>query len=163
MRVKIAYFVERYRGFRTYVYDELNNLKTFTPIFLAEEMWNQNHLSPELKIFSRSNLSWLERLKGGYFKRVLLAERAKLLRAYFGHGGIKMLPVSEKLNIPLVTSFHGALVTSISRSWCYLRRQKTLFRKGDLFLARSEDTKKEMVDLGCSPEKIIVHYGGVDV
>jgi len=33
MGVKIAYFVKRYRGFRTYVYDELNNLKTFTPIY----------------------------------------------------------------------------------------------------------------------------------
>ncbi len=33
MGVKIAYFVERYRGFRTYVYDELNNLETFTPIY----------------------------------------------------------------------------------------------------------------------------------
>ncbi len=161
--VKIAYFVERYRGFRTYVYEELNNLKTFTPIFLAEEMWNQNYLFPELKIFSKSNLSWLGRLKGGYFKRVLLAEGVRLIRAYFGHGGIRMLPVSKKLNIPLVTSFHGALVTSISKSWWYLRRQETLFEKGDLFLARSEDTKKEMVDLGCAPQKIVVHYGGVDV
>jgi len=161
--VKIAYFVERYRGFRTYVYEELNNLKTFTPIFLADEMWNQNYLFPELKIFSKSNLSWLGRLKGGYFKRVLLAEGVRLIRAYFGHGGIRMLPVSKKLNIPLVTSFHGALVTSISKSWWYLRRQKTLFEKGDLFLARSEDTKKEMVDLGCKPEKIIVHYGGIDL
>jgi len=163
MGVKIAYFVERYRGFRAYVYDELNNLKTFTPIFLTEEMWNQNYLSPELKIFSKSDLSWLERLKGEYFKRVLLAEEVRLIRAYFGRGGIKMLPVSEKLNIPLVTSFHGALVTSYSKSWWYLRRQKTLFEKGDLFLARSEDTKKEMVDLGCKPEKIIVHYGGIDL
>ena len=162
MGVKIAYFVKRYRGFRTYVYDELNNLKTFTPIFLTEEMWNQNYLSPELKVFSKSNLSWLERLKGGYFKRVLLAEGVRLIRAYFGYGGIKMLPVSMKLNIPLVTSFHGALVTSSSSYW-YLRRQKTLFEKGDLFLPRSEDTKKEMVDLGCSSEKIIVHYGGIDV
>jgi len=161
--VKIAYFVERYRGFRTYVYEELNNLKTFTPIFLADEMWNQNYLFPELKIFSKSNLSWLGRLKGGYFKRVLLAEGVRLIRAYFGHGGIRMLPLSKKLNIPLVTSFHGALVTSISKSWWYLRRQKTLFEKGDLFLARSEDTKKEMVDLGCRPEKIIVHYGGIDL
>jgi len=163
MGVKIAYFVERYRGFRTYVYEELNNLKTFTPIFLTQEMWNQNYLSPELRIFSKSDLSWLERLKREYFKRVLLAEGAKLIRAYFGHGGIKMLPVSKKLNVPLVTSFHGALVTSISKSWWYLRRQKTLFEKGDLFLARSKDTKKEMVDLGCSPEKIIVHYGGISV
>jgi len=161
--VKIAYFVERYRGFRTYVYEELNNLKTFTPIFLAEEMWNQNYLSPELKIFSKSNLSWLERLKGGYFKKVLLAEGPKLIRAYLRHGGIKMLPLSKKLNIPLVTSFHGALVTSYSKSWWYLRRQKTLFEEGDLLLARSEDIKKEMVDLGCSPEKIMVHYGGIDV
>ena len=31
MELKIVYFVERYRGFRTYVYDELNSLKTFTP------------------------------------------------------------------------------------------------------------------------------------
>jgi len=162
MGVRIAYFVKRYRGFRTYVYDELNNLKTFTPIFLTEEMWNQNYLSSELKVFSKSNLSWLERLKGGYFKRTFLAEGAKLIRAYFGYGGIKMLPVSMKLNIPLVTSFHGALVTSSSSYW-YLRRQKTLFEKGDLFLPRSEDTKKEMVDLGCKPEKIIVHYGGIDV
>lgn len=33
MTVKIAYFVKRYRGFRTYVYDQLNNLKTFVPIY----------------------------------------------------------------------------------------------------------------------------------
>lgn len=33
MTVKIAYFVKRYWGFRAYVYDELNNLKTFAPIY----------------------------------------------------------------------------------------------------------------------------------
>ncbi len=33
MAVKIAYFVKRYGGSRTYVYDELNNLKTFAPIY----------------------------------------------------------------------------------------------------------------------------------
>jgi len=39
-RERIVYFVKRYRGLKTYLYDEIRSLKMFEPIVLAEVVGN---------------------------------------------------------------------------------------------------------------------------
>ncbi len=74
-----------------------------------------------------------------------------------------ILPQCRKLDLPLLTTFHGIDVSLFARDLVYRLRLKRLFREGSVFLVRSNRMKSDVVDLGCRPEKIIVHYGGIDV
>ncbi len=62
---------------------------------------------------------------------------------------------------PVLTSFHGFDITTHLQSHgndCY----RNLFEKGDLFLPISENWRRKLIDLGCPPERIVVHRMAVD-
>jgi colanic acid/amylovoran biosynthesis glycosyltransferase len=62
---------------------------------------------------------------------------------------------------PVLTSFHGFDITTHIQSHgedCY----RNLFDRGDLFLPISENWKGRLIDLGCPPERIVVHRMAVD-
>jgi glycosyltransferase involved in cell wall biosynthesis len=162
---RIAYFIRECQGFgrqgyRPYFFEELNAIRGFLTILLTELFGDPDYLSPKVKVFYRKRGFWGRKR---YFTKVLSSQNPLLVRAFFGSGGIKMLPICKELGLPLITSFHGSDVTSEARENKYLRRLKVLFKEGDLFIVRSEDMKKDSTALGCPDEKIVVLYGGVDV
>lgn len=62
---------------------------------------------------------------------------------------------------PVLTCFHGFDITTHLQSHgsdCY----GNLFEKGDLFLPISENWRRKLIDLGCPPERIVVHRMAVD-
>ncbi|MBE9209865.1 glycosyltransferase [Nostoc sp. LEGE 06077] len=93
-----------------------------------------------------------------------------LLHAHFGVCGALALPLIKALNLPMVVTFHGLDATmkdeyarreSIS-SRVYLKRREELKQDTELFITVSEFLKSELVHQGFPPEKILVHYIGVD-
>jgi len=166
MQKRIAYFVKEYRGCKTYLYDEIRSLRTFEPIILTEMVGNLSFCPDKLKVFLKSDipqwkLRWREKEK--FFRDILVENKVKLIRAVMGYGGMRMLPLCEKLNLPLVTSFHGVDISERPRRRRYRKKLKELFKKGNIFLVRSKAMKEDSINLGCEPEKIIVHYGGIDI
>lgn len=93
-----------------------------------------------------------------------------LLHAHFGPAGVRALCISEWLDIPLVTTFHGFDVTikdrflksSAYKQHRYVHGRHLLNQKGRLFLAVSQFIKRKMLEQGFSETKIIVHCTGVD-
>ena len=165
-RVKVAYFVKKYGRFMTYLNDEIKNLKVFEPIMLTETTGELTLLPTGLRIYSelgffRGKSKYWFRSK--FFRDVLMRNRVGLIRACFGYGGLKMLPLCQQLKLPLITSFHGIDVSERAKRRIYRYRLKKLFEKGSLFLVRSEVMKEDTSNLGCEGDKIVVHYGGVDV
>jgi colanic acid/amylovoran biosynthesis glycosyltransferase len=68
----------------------------------------------------------------------------------------------------VVTITHGEAGYTRKRKQVTLRYFKhkdyeALLRFGDLFLPMSEYEKQSLIDLGCDPEKIVVHKMGVDL
>ncbi len=62
---------------------------------------------------------------------------------------------------PVLTSFHGFDITTHIKdhgSDCY----RDLFEKGDRFLPISENWKRKLINLGCPPDRIVVHRMAVD-
>ncbi len=62
---------------------------------------------------------------------------------------------------PVLTTFHGFDITTHLQSHgndCY----RNLFKKGDRFLPISENWRCRLIDLGCPPERIVVHRMAVD-
>lgn len=74
------------------------------------------------------------------------------------------LKVKQKTGLPAVVSGYGYDVSLFPRSMRGYggRYLAPLFEEMDCFLAMSEDMKRDLVAIGCPPEKVVVHYYGTE-
>lgn len=92
-----------------------------------------------------------------------------LIHAHFGPDGVLVMPLARALKLPLLVTFHGFDASvkhedakpSFGR-WIYLHRREKLKREAQLFIAVSQAVKEKLLDQGFPPDKIVVHYIGVD-
>jgi len=93
-----------------------------------------------------------------------------LIHAHFGPDGIWAMRLAAQLRIPLIVTFHGFDATvedrfirhSFYSHRVYLRRREALKVGASLFIAVSHFIKNKLLQQGFPPEKILVHYIGVD-
>ena len=103
------------------------------------------------------------------YQRLLRGHRPSLIHAHFGVEGVYALPLTRRLRIPLVTTFHGfdatlanyALLSSPAWAHYPLARRK-LAREGDLFLCASSFIRDRILALGFPEARTHTHYIGVD-
>ncbi len=101
--------------------------------------------------------------------RLLEHQRPSLIHAHFGVEGVYALPLAERLDIPLVTTFHGfdatlgTLAMLGSPAWFrYPLLRRKLAREGDLFLCASSFIRDRLLALGFPESRTHIHYIGVD-
>lgn len=139
----------------TFIYSELVNLNTFTPIVCCKKEMNQKQFpfDPIFKYRSKEELC-----------EILRKEHVDLIHARFGLTGADLLSVKQELGIPMLTSFHGFdLPTNVKSMKKYNGRLDLLFQEGDAFTVTSNNMKKILVAYGCPKNKIFVHHSGIDV
>jgi glycosyltransferase involved in cell wall biosynthesis len=91
-----------------------------------------------------------------------------LIHAHFGTGGSQALPLSRRLKIPLIVTYHGfdELITDAFAQHfshrVYLRRRDVLKQEVRLFIAVSNYCKQSLLNQGFPADKIVVHYIGID-
>ena len=91
------------------------------------------------------------------------ADRYDVVHCHFGPNGNLAVLLRDVgvIKGKIVTSFHGeAGCRGLKR---YERGFKLVFEKGDLLLPVSESERRNLIELGCSPHKIVVHRMGVDL
>jgi colanic acid/amylovoran biosynthesis glycosyltransferase len=104
------------------------------------------------------------------FVRAVRALRPALLHAHTGVSGAHALPLSRRLGVPLVITFHGYEATATDEElhrWRYrgrvfLRRRDAMKREARLLIAVSEFVRGRMLERGWPEDKVVVHYIGVD-
>ncbi len=103
------------------------------------------------------------------YERVLAGRRPSLIHAHFGIEGVYALPLARRLNVPLVTTFHGfdaTLSTAAllcSPAWAnYPLFRHRLARQGDLFLCASSFIRDRVLAMGFPEARTRIHYIGVD-
>jgi len=80
---------------------------------------------------------------------------------YHGRKIVDMPELSEWLcNKKIVTCFRGSDITVFAQKKVDI--YKELFERGDLFLPVCEYFKHKLINIGCNPEKIIVHHSAID-
>lgn len=91
-------------------------------------------------------------------------ESAVLLHAHFGQEGVRLLPVRAATGVPLVTTFYGYDMSWLPRRfpWLWKGHYRRLFSEGDLFLVEGSHMRRELVELGCPPNKVRIQHIGVD-
>lgn len=104
------------------------------------------------------------------YQRLLGERRLSLIHAHFGIEGVYALPLARRLNVPLVTTFHGfdaTLSTAAllsSPAWAhYPLFRRRLARQGDLFLCASSFIRDRVLALGFPQARTRIHYIGVDL
>jgi len=88
-------------------------------------------------------------------------EGIKIIHAHYGQNGVAALALKNKLNVPLITSFYGFDLGSSSK--VYKPYYKDLINSGNLFLALSQDMKKDLIRFGFPEKKILIHHLGIDL
>ena len=103
------------------------------------------------------------------YRRLLKHQRPSLIHAHFGIEGVYALALAERLEIPLVTTFHGfdatlgTLAMLGSPAWFrYPLLRRKLAREGDLFLCASSFIRDRLLAMGFPESRTQIHYIGVD-
>lgn len=127
--------------------DSFNGVEVIRPVHLR---------IPKYKFYRYTNWS-LNRVISKYGSRY----NAQLIHAHFGNDGIAALKLKKQLKIPLITSFYGY---DVSDQLLVLNKfYKNLINKGDMFLALSEDMKKDLINIGFPKNKIHIHHLGINL
>ena len=93
-----------------------------------------------------------------------------LVHAHFGEGAAMALPLVKRLGVPLIVTFHGCDATVRQKDICkphytmrlYWRKMESIKRRATLFIAVSEFIRDSLLAQGYPPDRILVHYIGVD-
>jgi glycosyltransferase involved in cell wall biosynthesis len=94
------------------------------------------------------------------FHRGLRDLRPDLIHAHFASGGKTLLPVHKSLQLPLIVTLHGGSDVPIQKPQMGIYRE--LAERADLFLCVSDFIRKQAIDAGYPPGKLLVHYIGID-
>jgi glycosyltransferase involved in cell wall biosynthesis len=101
--------------------------------------------------------------------RRLAACEPVLIHAHFGPDALNAWPLSTRLKLPLVVTFHGYDATQRGRlrdgfwAWRYERRRPLIAQRATRLLAVSEHIRRALIDVGMPAELIRTHYIGVDL
>ncbi|HEV3118861.1 MAG TPA: glycosyltransferase [Gemmataceae bacterium] len=158
----------------SWIHAQLVNMRRFRPIVLTHRTENLDQFPLE-PIYSFADLpllrrAWFRLSRNGmpaswqqFLYGISRKNRARALHAHFGDSAFDMLPVRQKLQIPLITSFYGADISMLAQSPVWRDKYARLFEEGSCFLAEGPFMKQAVEDLGCPAEKVVVQHLGVDV
>jgi colanic acid/amylovoran biosynthesis glycosyltransferase len=105
-----------------------------------------------------------------YFERRLRELRPVVLHAHTGVSGAQALPLARRLRLPLVVTFHGYDATATDeelgrwplRGRIFLQRRHAMKRECARVIAVSGFIRNLLLEQGWPPERVLVHYMGVD-
>ncbi len=176
----VAHFVRGFlRPTETFIGNQIINLQKFTPVVFCHHRINGHSYDSINPIVLIEKLPYFQRIIQTYSYKYfrLLAPSAvnflisqiqesktQLLHFHYLVDARFFLPFLKKLELPSLVSGYGWDVSLFPRTKCGYGRiyLQPIFNNVDIFLAMSEDMKKDMIKLGCPEEKIIVHYYGSD-
>jgi glycosyltransferase involved in cell wall biosynthesis len=100
--------------------------------------------------------------EAAFFEQAIRESQATIVHGHFGTDARYILPIAEKLGLPLVATFYGYDATSFPQklgglgAW-YLSR---LFREAAAVIAVSSVMREKLLAIGCPLDKLhLVHFG----
>ena len=180
-KIKVGHFV---RGFlhptETFIRNQIKSLTRYEPKVYCHHFLQENtHLDFDvvsvLEILPKQKRLlqyWAYKLS-----KTLLPGSARIIAEHLMKKGIKILhfhylvearfylPIMRYLKLPTIVSGYGWDVSSFPlKKFGYGRKYiQPIFREMDLFIAMSEDMRRDMMKIGCPDSKIVVHYFGNEI
>jgi colanic acid/amylovoran biosynthesis glycosyltransferase len=162
----------------TFVREQAGALKRFEPVY-AGLRWvssgvprsarNILLITPDTRFAVLRTLLYQFNGYSPAFKSRIEEAQPLLIHAHFALDGIAALPLEKHLGIPLIVSLHGYDVTTSDNSLrtsvsglLYLLRRRELWTRVHTFLCVSEFIRSKAIEAGFPPNKLRVHYTGVN-
>jgi colanic acid/amylovoran biosynthesis glycosyltransferase len=171
--VKIATFHTTYLGYtETFIYSQLLRLHQVERASFALAGQNLERFPLDklyIKPPTRRSVTLCNNQLVPWLYKGLRDEGAQLIHAHFGTAGRVILPYASWLGLPLVVSYYGFDVGYLVEPEkhpnyaSYTKSIQRLFHGAALHLALTQEMRGILTALGCPPEKLRVHYNGVDV
>jgi glycosyltransferase involved in cell wall biosynthesis len=163
----------------TFIKNQADGLRRFEPYFAGLMQVDGLEL-PQDRITTIYGKGLLRRAGNFLFNRVGLEPRLALkvariapalVHSHFGFDASRIMPLCRALRLPLLVTFHDYDVTTHDAdllklggyAQTYIRRRPALNTFATRFIAVSGFIKARAVERGFSPDKIQVHYIGIDV
>jgi colanic acid/amylovoran biosynthesis glycosyltransferase len=160
-----------------HIYRQVTGLRTFKSFVMARTRQNaERYPFDDVELVGKPTKNFLRRF---YLKYILRAEavvyrgefqvldgilrrrRAQLMHIYFGHTGVHLLPFIKAWDKPCIVSFHGADITLREHQIGYQAQLREMLQTVPLVLARSQSLGRQLLDLGCPPERLALNRTGV--
>ncbi len=153
----------------TFVAEQARTLQRYRPEYVGLTR-SEPCLSFEGEpLYLAGGRSQVSRWRVGLYRRIPLAPlfhwrirqlHADLIHAHFASDGLQVTSLSEKLDVPLIVTLHGADVTVRQN---FAPRYVRLWNRASLFLCVSEFIRYKAIEAGFPAEKLRVHYIGIDL
>lgn len=166
------------RPSETFIQSQVENLEKFNALYVGLRTVPGNNLPPKQVVTIPRHHIWQRPEAFAYklssrhstFFRTIAQKTPVLVHAHFGPDGVKAIPLSKSLNLPLIVTFHGYDITlKNSFAWrssysylMYIVKRGELKKVASRFIAVSEFIKSKLIQKGFPSDKINVHYIGVD-
>ncbi len=168
-----AHYASRYLPLtENWIYRLLINHKNYKPLFLTRKKENLS-LFPISDICSLDDFSktrqyveiLLFRILGYFvfFRKVCEQNKIQILHIHFGYHGVKMIELSQKLQIPMICSFYGDDAFAHNDIKKARKKYERLFKEANKILVLGPYMRSHVTKLGCAEDKILIHHLGIDV
>jgi colanic acid/amylovoran biosynthesis glycosyltransferase len=163
----------------TFVHNQIRTLRRHRPVLVCHHRRAEAHFTVDPTVavadvvspptarldalayrIARQTLPWA----GAALARYVVQQDARLLHYHYLLDARFLLALKRRTGLPAVVSCYGYDVSSFpAKAWGLAGRYLIpAFRELDLFLAMSDDMRRDLERLGCPPAKIRVHYYGTD-
>ncbi|MBU2870992.1 glycosyltransferase [Colwellia sp. E2M01] len=174
MKPKVLIFTKRVLPMsNTFVAAQGNNLPTYQPVYVGlrnntsgislikgHETCVQENASL-FPAFSRLLLDGAQILTPNWRQQLSNVD-AKVIHAHFGKGGYYCSPIAKKLDLPMITTFHGSDITQKGKLSYNQKHRKITYQNSSKIIAVSKFIQNKLIERGCPEDKIIQHYIGMD-
>ncbi|MDP4195853.1 MAG: glycosyltransferase [Bacteroidota bacterium] len=183
MSIKVAHFCSSFSVLsETFIYDYVielerqgidNHIVTFDRQNEKERPFPKVHLCEQ-----KRDLKWLfkrivcefnnspSKLWGIYqssIKDVLKKLKPDIIHVQFGDNGAMIAPIAEKLNIPIVITFHGYDISQLLEDEFWVNKYKRLFKKDVYAIGVSNFICNKIKKLGCPEERVVRLPAGINI
>jgi colanic acid/amylovoran biosynthesis glycosyltransferase len=165
----------------TFVYTQLHLLQQTEAFILVHERIDgaEHFPGPDVRVFREAAQGWAGRLAELSYRRarwMLFAERAfynreiaasspHLFHAHFAVDAAYFIGLKRQFPIPMLVSCYGYDISRFPKSMYGMGRfyLQPVWKHADVMLAMSADMQRDLLNLGCPAEKIMVHYHGINL
>ena len=153
-----------------WLYDHLRLVPRYRIVVFSDTLENRDEF-PLLEARNFNRWSFHRRLwRGAFGERLAPGDwwRLKwlapcLLHSHSGYTAVGDLLLQKRLDLPWVVSFYGADVYQLGRRAEWRNRYRQVFDRALHVLALGPVMARHLEQLGCPPDKVVVHPLGVDV
>ncbi len=152
----------------TFILAQMRGLSEYLPILAGLERARPSLPLPQEPLLLSDSQPVIANLRAKIYRRAGIAprfhhrarrSRPDLIHAHFASGGRNALPLARALRLPLLVTFHGADVTVRGSQPDIYKR---LGEHASIFICVSEFIRDRAIEAGFPPQKLIVHYIGID-